>query len=68
MVCLLPFEGNQMTKQDRRIFTGIAAKASELVPSGHWFNQLSVEAKTDWLYSKVHWSADKATLLEKLNS
>ena len=57
-----------ISKQDRRIFNGIAERVSELVDSGHWFNQLSVEDKTTWLYSRVHWSADKSTLLNVLRA
>ena len=54
-------------KINKRIYTGIAEKASELVDSDHWFNQLDIGAKTEWLYSKIHWSADKQTILEQLN-
>ena len=54
-------------KINKRIYTGIAEKVSDWVGSDHWFNQLDIDHKTEWLYSKVHWSADKQTILEQLN-
>ena len=56
-----------ISNQDRRIFTGIAEKASELIDSEHWFNQLSIDAKVEWLYSRVHWSIDVPNLVDVLN-